>query len=195
MNILVLSPHPEGILPAFENACDDVLVFMDKFNMDFLKARKIDYVVSYGYRHIIKGDVLEQYSGRMANLHVSFLPDNRGADPNFWSFFDNTKKGVTIHLIDAGIDTGDILVQSELHFTNADTLYTSYWSLRNRIEDLFVNSWPDIRQGQLKAIKQDEGGTFHKFKDKDVYFSLLPDGWDTPVGVVEELGSAHASGA
>ena len=40
----------------------------------------------------------------------------QGAHPNFWSFYDNTPSGVTIHLIDAGIDTGDVLYQKKLIF-------------------------------------------------------------------------------
>ena len=38
-------------------------------------------------------------------MHISYLPFNRGAHPNYWSFKDNSPKGVTIHFIDNGIDT------------------------------------------------------------------------------------------
>ena len=46
------------------------------------------------------------------NVHPSLLPDNRGPDPLFWTFWrGDTSTGVTIHLIDEGIDTGPIVVQ------------------------------------------------------------------------------------
>lgn len=50
------------------------------------------------------------------NLHISYLPWNRGANPNFWSFVENTKKGVTIHEIDEKLDKGKILLRKELEF-------------------------------------------------------------------------------
>lgn len=46
------------------------------------------------------------------NLHISYLPWNKGADPNFWSCIDGTPAGVTLHHIDAGVDTGDIIAQA-----------------------------------------------------------------------------------
>ena len=47
---------------------------------------------------------------------MSYLPYNRGAHPNFWSFVNNTVKGVTIHEIDQGIDTGKIILQKSIKF-------------------------------------------------------------------------------
>ena len=68
-----------------------------------------DLVVSFGYRYILKGELVANECLPIVNLHISYLPFNRGAHPNFWAFFDSTPTGVTIHLIDEGIDTGDIL--------------------------------------------------------------------------------------
>ena len=47
----------------------------------------------------------------LINLHISYLPYNRGSYPNYWSFKENTPNGVSIHHIDDGIDTGPVLVQ------------------------------------------------------------------------------------
>ena len=60
-----------------------------------------DLVISFGYRHIIKDTELKSLKRPIINLHVSFLPFNRGSHPNFWSHFENTPSGVSIHEIDS----------------------------------------------------------------------------------------------
>ena len=149
-----------------------------------------DWVVSYGYRHLIKEPVLTAFAGRMINIHISLLPWNKGADPNFWSWFDHTPKGVTIHLIDAGIDTGPILVQEEVlfDFPEKETLASSYERLHAEARGLLSRSWPLIRTEQLIASPQQGEGTFHRLKDKERYFKQLPLGYDTPVSIVEKMG-------
>ena len=75
------------------------------------------------------------------NLHISYLPFNRGAHPNFWSFVDNSPKGVTIHEIDEGLDTGPIIHQKKLSFNikkkESDTFFKTYKILNNEIQKLF----------------------------------------------------------
>ena len=77
-----------------------------------------DCVISYGYRHILKQRTIDGFECPVLNLHISYLPYNRGAHPTFWSFYDNTPSGVTIHLIDSGIDTGPIVKQKYVNFGN-----------------------------------------------------------------------------
>ena len=80
--------------------------------------QKVDYdlIISFGYCKIINRSILDRIKCPIINLHISYLPFNRGAHPNFWSFFDNTPSGVTIHLIDEGIDTGPIIYQKIVKF-------------------------------------------------------------------------------
>ncbi len=44
---------------------------------------------------------------------MGYLPFNRGAHPNFWSFMEKTPSGVTMHEINSGIDKGKIIVQKK----------------------------------------------------------------------------------
>ena len=62
--------------------------------------KDIDLVISFGYRKILNKSLLKKLVRPAINLHISYLPYNRGAHPNFWSFIDNTPKGVSIHEID-----------------------------------------------------------------------------------------------
>ena len=75
---------------------------------------KRDLIISFGYRHILSSNFINNCGCPIVNLHISYLPFNRGAHPNFWSFYDNTPSGVTIHLINEGIDSGPILFQKKI---------------------------------------------------------------------------------
>lgn len=128
-------------------------------------ALDFDWIISYGYRHIIKKDIIDNIPNPIINLHISYLPFNRGSHPNYWSFVDKTPKGVTIHIIDYGIDTGPILVQKECYFSKKDTLKSSYNKLKTEIEKLFFNNFDKIVSGELKAKKQIGIGTYHRKSD------------------------------
>lgn len=139
------------------------------------------FLVSYGYRYILRKEILDKFPQRAINLHVSLLPWNRGADPNLWSFLEDTPKGVTIHLLAPGIDTGDILAHQEVCMGTEDTLRTSYDKLSHAMVSLFMESWPKIRTGRITAVPQPPGGSYHRLRDKGHYEHLLVQGWDTPV--------------
>ena len=94
----------------------DVFEYSKRLYIDFLKKKDFDLIISYNYKYIITKDIIAHYPNKIINLHISYLPWNRGAYPNVWSILKNTPKGVSIHLIDQSIDTGDILFQKEVFF-------------------------------------------------------------------------------
>lgn len=110
-----------------------------------------DRIVSHGYRHILGPQVFNLVPA--INCHISLLPWNRGASPNYWSWKEGTPKGVTIHEVDKGIDTGAILVQREVRFAPGHTLKTSYDKLQAALFDLFIEHWPDFG-GSYHSIAQ-----------------------------------------
>ena len=118
--------------------------------------RKYDFIISFGYRKIIPIKILSSLKRPIINLHISYLPYNRGAYSNFWSFLKNTPKGVSIHEIDKGIDTGDILFRKKITFTlNKNTSFKStYKILFNEIEKLFKKNYKPIVNGNYKKKKQ-----------------------------------------
>lgn len=181
MKILFLSPYQSSLRTYLESFGDRVWQSKDAIDRDYVVRQGTDILVSYGYRHIIGGDVLDRLDGRAVNLHVSYLPWNRGVHPNLWSFIEDTPKGVTIHFIDSGIDTGDIVAQREVSFTGFGTLATSYEHLREEVEALFREVWPAIRDGTAHHRKQQGPGSYHGKKDLDRVAQLLTDGWNTPL--------------
>ena len=140
--------------------------------------KKYDLILSYGYRKIVKKNIIKNLKRPIINLHISYLPYNRGADPNFWSFKNKTPKGVTIHEVDAGIDTGDIIFRKKIKFLiNKDTsLKHTYFILRNEIEKLFKKNYNKIISGKYSKIKQIYKKKLNLKKDLPNKLS-----WDTPI--------------
>ena len=132
----------------------------------------IEFIISYNYRHIVKQDVISLFPHRIINLHISMLPWNKGANPNIWSFIEGTPTGVTIHEINAGIDTGDILIQREIVFDNmAETLKSSYEKSHAIMSKLFRDNWHMIRNGSIKPKPQ--VGTMHYVKDSCTFDHII----------------------
>lgn len=183
MNILVLGPSSSPVSSLLQQKGYLVTEHSGPVDERFLKNNRINFAVSYRYRHIIGQDVIDFLDGKIINLHISYLPWNRGADPNLWSFLEDTLKGVSLHYVDPGIDTGDLITQKHIFFDETKhTLATTYEILNREIIDLFAKYHDSIIRGDAPRIKQPEGGTVHKLKDKEPYLHLLSKkGWDTPV--------------
>ncbi|WP_218171444.1 formyltransferase family protein [Pseudomonas gingeri] len=135
-----------------------------------------DLVISYGYRHILPKYVIESSPAPIVNLHISYLPWNRGAHPNFWSFYDSTPSGVSIHLIDEGIDTGPIIYQKYVNFSAKEKTFSqTYKKLTQEIEQLFKENIENIVTKNFVAIPQRKKGSYHRTSDLPKDFSS----WDS----------------
>lgn len=185
--ILFLGDKESPLLEWLMNIGEPVIQTSEKITPEYISSNKIEFLISYGYRHILRKNVLELFPSSAINLHISYLPWNKGADPNFWSFIENTPKGVTIHYLDEGIDTGDIICQKSIEFdVNRETLSTSYEKLQVIIQELFKRNWQEIKNKKCKRKKQASSGSLHKVKDKEALTHILIDGWNTSLSVLEE---------
>ncbi len=162
---------------------EEVICSTNRITPEYLKEILPDMIISYNYRYIIKEDVLEYYDKWIINLHTSYLPWNKGADPNLWSFLDDTPKGITIHLIDKGVDTGDILLQKRVYFDEEkETLLSSYKELHVEIQNLFKINWENIKTKHLVSKRQSEEGSMHYIKDIGKVRGILgEEGWDISI--------------
>lgn len=149
-----------------------------------------ELVICFGYRHILSCETLGSTSAPVINLHISYLPWNRGAHPNFWSFFDETPKGVTIHLIDRGLDTGPILWQEEVQFqAHHLTFRQTQQHLINKVEKLFIKNINKVLTFDFNPIQQEGGGTYHRLSELPAGFS----GWDSSIeGEIEKLKKSQS---
>ena len=127
--------------------------------IDLKTLRKFDSIISFGYRHVINKKIIKNLKIPIINLHISYLPYNRGAHPNFWSFVENTPSGVSIHKMDDGIDTGRIINQKIVDFElfknrNRLTFANTYKKLLNEIENLFLINIEKIINNDFLSYKQ-----------------------------------------
>ena len=164
-----------------------VYKIQNKLSLDMVKALEPSFIISFNYRHLVKKDVLDYMQGKVINLHTSYLPFNRGSSPNFFSFLDDTKKGVTIHVMDAGLDTGDILCQKELEFDETtETFVSTYDKLLLEMKDLFKENWAAMKAGKIEARKQEGDGTYHQLKELEEIRSKVSFSWTDTVSSFKE---------
>ena len=190
MRVVLLSPYPEKISGIIKDVGDEVYTsnYEDWFLELEPESRGNDFVISYGFRHIIPSILIQQYKDRLINIHIGYLPWNRGADPNFWSWHGDTPKGVTIHQMDEGIDTGPILYRRTMFSVDHQTIKSSYERLHYLAITLFESRWRIIREQGITPFVQTGESTSHKKKDREAIWHHFPLGWDTPVKDVEEFG-------
>ena len=181
MKVLLLGEKCSLINDFLLSSGHDTYIYTDKLSKDDTEG--YDFIISFGYRHIIRQEIIDLFPDKIINMHISLLPYNKGADPNLWSYLENSPKGVTIHKIDKGLDTGDIILQKEVQDDiENDTLKTSYDRLIQEIVKLFADNAENILNNKIKAHKQQGTGSIHYLKDKEKYIYLLESaGYDTPV--------------
>jgi phosphoribosylglycinamide formyltransferase-1 len=91
------------------------------------KTHGIDFIVYAGFLWILKGKIIEAYAGRMINIHPALLPKFGGkgmyGEHVHRAVLDagETESGCTVHLVDAGTDTGPILLQRKVPVLPDDT--------------------------------------------------------------------------
>lgn len=128
--------------------------------------KKFNNIISFGYKNIIPKKIISKYKNKIINLHISYLPFNRGSHPNFWSFVENTPSGISIHEIDEGIDTGKIIVQKKIEFDifankNKYNFENTYKFLINEIENLFLSKLSSILNFDYQSYDQIGKGSYH----------------------------------
>jgi len=131
-----------------------------------IRALRPDIGLSVLFGYILAPEVLDLFPSAVINLHPAYLPYNRGAYPNVWSIVERTPAGVTLHYIDAGVDTGDIVAQRQVPIEPVDTGETLYRKLEQACVELFKETWPLIRSGQASRIRQrSDEGSYHRTRD------------------------------
>jgi methionyl-tRNA formyltransferase len=136
-----------------------------------------DLAISFGYRHILTRQTLLTARRRVLNLHIAYLPWNRGRHPLFWAMYDGTPTGVTIHEIDTGVDTGAICVQKHVAIdADTETFASGYRRLLDEIEMLFEAHADALLSGHYTTRAQEGAGTSRKGSELPAGFS-----WDETI--------------
>ena len=89
------------------------------------------------------------------NLHTAYLPWNRGWHTNVWPILDGSPAGLTIHFIDPGVDTGDLIAQRVIPVGPTDTGGSLHQKITCGMVDFFKETWPLIKEGKNTRKPQD----------------------------------------
>lgn len=87
-----------------------------------LQEYRIDFIALAGYLRVVGPTILDHYDHRIINLHPAWLPEYPGLHSIERAFADHrTQTGVTVHYIDAGLDSGPIIAQCHVPILATDT--------------------------------------------------------------------------
>ncbi|CAM4305040.1 phosphoribosylglycinamide formyltransferase [Bacillus manliponensis] len=106
-----------------------------------LKEYEIDYVILAGYMRLIGPTLLQAYEGRIINIHPSLLPSFPGKDAVGQALEAGVKvTGVTVHYVDAGMDTGPIIAQEAVTISEDDTRESLQKKIQSVEHRVYVNT-------------------------------------------------------
>lgn len=121
----------------------------------FLEASSPDVVLVYG-TDLIRPPLLDAFAGRMVNMHLGLSPYYRGTATNFYPLLNDEPEfvGATIHLIDAGIDSGAILTQARPEIVAADRPHTIGCKAIEAGIDALIRVLPEWAEGTRTSVSQ-----------------------------------------
>lgn len=148
----------------------------DKFNLNLyeekninaqnflnkIKSLNLDLIVCVNFDQILKKDIINLPNIGCINTHASLLPKYRGRAPLNWAMINGEKySGVTVHFIDEGIDTGDIILQEKIKIDEDDYICDLLNKVKNIYPKIVLNSIKSLECNNLNLIKPDLSKGFY----------------------------------
>lgn len=124
---------------------------------DSLRSPRPDAVIVVAYGQILRTPLLELGRLGAINLHGSLLPELRGAAPVQWALLRGfTQTGITAMLMDEGLDTGPVLLQSSVEIDSAETAGELAGRLSAMGGELLCRALDGLASGAISPIPQDD---------------------------------------
>jgi methionyl-tRNA formyltransferase len=137
----------------------------DRINESLIKKIeeiKPDVIFSIYYRKIFPKELLNIPSLGCINIHPGLLPYYKGPVPTAWAIMNGEKHfGVTIHYMDYGVDTGDILVQNKYEIFGEETGYELYTRAMKLGAKMLEENFYKILNKEIKPYKQSGAGSYY----------------------------------
>ncbi|MDU7886116.1 MAG: methionyl-tRNA formyltransferase [Clostridium perfringens] len=142
----------------------------DSVIINKLKELKPDFIIVVAYGQILTKEILDIPRLGCICLHASLLPMYRGSAPINWCLINGeTKTGNTTILMDTGIDTGDMLMRSEIEISESMTAGELYNLLKINGAELLEETINGIITGKICGIKQpNDGRSYVKMLNKQI---------------------------
>lgn len=128
----------------------------EDFNGSILRKLNPNFCFSFYYRRIFKKEYINIPSEGFINIHPSLLPKYRGPVPTMWALLNgDSETGVTLHYIDEGIDSGDIISQKKVKINPRISGFELNNVLMEEGARLFEETLPLLLTNHIKRVKQD----------------------------------------
>lgn len=141
-------------------------------NPEFLeevKKLKPDLICVVAYGKILPQELLDIPKYGCVNVHGSLLPEYRGAAPIQWAVLNGDKKtGVTTMFMNAGMDTGDMILKEEVEIGEDETTGELWDRLKTIGANLLIKTVKEIENGTATRTKQPEEGTMAPMLSKEM---------------------------
>ena len=151
--------HPDIVVEVPHINHPNIIALADK--------HKPDLITVFG-TSLIRGPLLERGRLGIVNLHGGLSPDYRGADCTFWALYNNEpdKVGFTLHFINPGIDTGDLIahIRPEVHETDRELQL--FWRGAQESADVYGELLRRLAAGERFGQRQLYRGQLYQFKDR-----------------------------
>ena len=141
---------------------------------DTLVELQADAAILVAYGRIIPQKIIDIFPAGIINVHPSLLPKYRGPTPIETPIAKNdAETGVSIMQLTSGMDEGPVFVQETIALTPQDTKFTVYESLVTKSAELLLIILPDILNGSLQPIGQDDRNVTycHLLTKKDAFIN------------------------
>ncbi|MBL4780838.1 MAG: hypothetical protein JKX92_01240 [Porticoccaceae bacterium] len=151
--------HPEHVKEVPHINHPDVVKLADKLQPD---------VIAVFGTSLIKGELLTKGRLGIINLHGGLSPHYRGADCTFWALYNEEPEqvGCTLHYINAGIDTGDLICHISPEVQANDDELTLFWRGIKTSSECYAELIARIANGEAFGQNQSESGSLYQVKDR-----------------------------
>jgi len=130
---------------------------------------KPDLIAVFG-TSLIRGELLNRGRLGIVNLHGGLSPHYRGADCTFWALYNSEPEqvGCTLHFIDPGIDSGDLIAHVCPEVKEGDDELTLFWRAVRDSADVYAELFDRLEAGDRFGQGQPSKGTLYQVKDREL---------------------------
>ncbi len=159
----------EFIVPRTDTKDETLKKYSEKYDIDYLCPIKInsvefyqkalkydcDLFISMSFNQIFKNEIINLPKLKTINCHAGKLPFYRGRNILNWVLINDEKEfGITVHYIDEGIDTGDIILQRTFNISDSDTYETLLKMAFVECAKILYDAVKNIQIGKYDRVKQ-----------------------------------------
>jgi methionyl-tRNA formyltransferase len=143
--------------------------------IDSVRESEPDLIITTHFQKLLKKELITLPDKGCLNLHPSLLPCYRGMSPQHWPIINgDAETGLTVHYIDEGVDSGNILIQKKIPIDPNTYVFDLQMQMLPHYGKVVVDAIKKIENGDAAGEKQDltKGSFYGKFKKKNAEIQM-----------------------